>query len=513
MQDRSLLPNGSPRSAVRKNMHGQYVRRDERYTERSARNDRGYFGVSSLSLIVSLGSAMVQNLEVLRFATAFGAITCAYMLIWDAVALVRGKRNVGRLVLLFGILFWFWIDAIFMAWSHPAFPNPGVHFPLFLNTVPLAIVSYGLICVNLFTWAVVVSWSVLPVPVSIAQHLTNRTDRLPGKTLEIAGLAIVVVAWIPLMLAHSVGPSGALDILMGMRSNSGELGGINQVGFSLVTFLFGVMSGAWAFSRILLNASSSKALSWLTVALVLPLVILGAASRFMAAYLLMPGILLALALGFDGRQRGARLLRRQFAVAVVILAAAVSFQAAYRTQGLGTAPPLELRGTGGFGALQSLYLGAGHFGPLLMSIEFIKQRGAPFTQFQLPFFISHFVPRALWPDKPYPIAWEEYNSIVTQNYRYNVTPSIIGQYYMNWMYFGVICAGLMMGWLGKMSSGWIYMRMYGRSIAGITVGGMMLTFVFLSFRIFYPLYFAYPLFGAILCLGLTSRVRSPLGGR
>jgi hypothetical protein len=149
--------------------------------------------------------------------------------------------------------------------------------------------------------------------------------------------------------------------------------------------------------------------------------------------------------------------------------------------------------------------GNDQFGPELIATNVVEEQGHFFMEAMTPFFFTQFIPRDFWPEKPYPVFWQIFNAEWTQGRNLNVTPSITGQYYMNWGYFGVAYIGLYMGWLARLCEEWFLRLQMGRQLLSATAAGLLMAFVFFSFRIYHPMYFAYPLFGYLVYHLVTKR--------
>src|SRR5207253_916461 len=92
---------------------------------------------------------------------------------------------------------------------------------------------------------------------------------------------------------------------------------------------------------------------------------------------------------------------------------------------------------------------------------------------------------------------------------YNVTPSVIGQFYMSWGPSGVVFIGLWLGFLTALGDRVFLLLDSDRQRAMFVAGGMFYAFIISSFRFYSPIYFSYFLFGFVAMLALTSRPRLP----
>ena len=133
-----------------------------------------------------------------------------------------------------------------------------------------------------------------------------------------------------------------------------------------------------------------------------------------------------------------------------------------------------------------------------------------------PLFLTDFVPRFIWADKPNHLYWETYNNVLAPLLPgsiagANVTPSIIGQYYLNWWWLGGFFSGFIMGsWAGIATN---YFRAFNRSktFTKLLVGSYILTFVFLSFRVFSANYVTYLLVTVVLSSVLAKQLKGKSG--
>ena len=149
---------------------------------------------------------------------------------------------------------------------------------------------------------------------------------------------------------------------------------------------------------------------------------------------------------------------------------------------------------------------SGQFSSLLYAEHLVPAGHAFFHEFAEPFFVFHWIPRQFWEGKPTMAAWEFFNSSYTRGQNFNVTPSIIGQYYMNWGVAGVVLIGLWLGFLARLVDS-VNLYVQGRNrTAVIVVIGMGYAFLVASFRHYHPLYFTYEAFAMFVMLAVTKRV-------
>jgi hypothetical protein len=189
-----------------------------------------------------------------------------------------------------------------------------------------------------------------------------------------------------------------------------------------------------------------------------------------------------------------------FVAAALIVLVVAQAQFAYRSIGwqeVGNAPTEEL----------SQLNTTGQFTALLFAEYLVPNEHAYFMEPAEPYFIIHWIPRQLWPTKPIMESWTYYNESYVQGASFNVTPSVIGQFHLNWGLPGVIFIG---GWLGFLTclADRVLLRLDSdRQRAMFVVVGMFYAFIISSFRFYSPIYFSYFLFGLIAMFLLTRRRR------
>jgi hypothetical protein len=150
--------------------------------------------------------------------------------------------------------------------------------------------------------------------------------------------------------------------------------------------------------------------------------------------------------------------------------------------------------------------GTDQFQSLLYAVEIVPGRHGYFRSPASPFFLTHWIPRQLWASKPCQpeIVYLSTEWTGAELYESNVTPSIIGQYHMNWGVAGVAWAGLMLGWMFKC----VDILLRSTPLMGYThlwtLLGMFVAFLIASFRCLTPTYFMFPLFGFVIFILCTN---------
>jgi oligosaccharide repeat unit polymerase len=149
----------------------------------------------------------------------------------------------------------------------------------------------------------------------------------------------------------------------------------------------------------------------------------------------------------------------------------------------------------------------GQFSALLFAEYLVPGEHPYFRELAEPYFVTHWVPSAIWPQKPFMESWQYYNSAWTQGARFNVTPSVIGQFHMNFGVWGVIYIGLWLGLLTYIADRVAASIDVNRQWAMAVVVGMFYAFIVSSFRFYSPIYLTFFVVGTVPMLLLTHRIR------
>ena len=149
----------------------------------------------------------------------------------------------------------------------------------------------------------------------------------------------------------------------------------------------------------------------------------------------------------------------------------------------------------------------GHFTALLFAEHLVPNEHPYFRELSEFYFLIHWIPRQLWPEKPVMESWAFYDESYVQGAAFNVTPSVIGQFHMSWGLPGVIFIGVWLGFLTMLADRLLMLLDSDRQRAMFVVVGMFYAFIISSFRFYSPVYFSYFLFGLIPMLLLTRHRR------
>jgi hypothetical protein len=259
--------------------------------------------------------------------------------------------------------------------------------------------------------------------------------------------------------------------------------------------LFGIYGSALFFVYAL-KSSTWRRLWWVFLGAIAALPFLSVGTRHIWLYISLPSIVIILR-GLKDSTNRLNLLRLAAAVILFLLVAQAQF--AYRSVGWGTnkAPVSDLT------QLNT----NGHFTALLFA-EYLVPNQHPYFRETTEFhFLIHWIPRQVWPQKPIMESWAYYNDSYVQGASFNVTPSVIGQFHMNWGFWGVVFIGAWLGLLTMFADRLLMLLDATRQRAMFVVVGMFYAFILSSYRIYSPVYFSYVMFGIIVMFMLTRRRR------
>jgi len=150
------------------------------------------------------------------------------------------------------------------------------------------------------------------------------------------------------------------------------------------------------------------------------------------------------------------------------------------------------------------------FDSLLFAIYLVPRHHPYFMEPMTPYFFTHWIPRSLWPDKPIAKSFEYYNATWTRGAKlkvFNVTPSIMGEYHLNWGVFGVPMIGLWIGFLLYLADEcMLSTNVMSPCLTAVSIG-MLYAFILASLRDYAPVYFVHVALGAAVMVVLTTKPR------
>lgn len=151
----------------------------------------------------------------------------------------------------------------------------------------------------------------------------------------------------------------------------------------------------------------------------------------------------------------------------------------------------------------------GQFPALLLSESLVPARHTYFLDPTPVYFITYWIPRRFWPEKSVEKVGQYFNETVTGgNVVWNVTPSVIGQFYMNCGVIGVCAIGCFLGMVCRITDNvFARLTLHEHQAAAICVATLYV-FVINSLRCFAPFYLVYSVMALMGMIILTRGVRS-----
>lgn len=437
------------------------------------------------------GLVLGESRDSVAIAVQICFVVMVAVLVRDLWILWTRKEGLARAVLTTSVVYWFWLNAMQMSLEAPAFLRPAATYPFMGYTVPVGVVSQSTFLVLWFQLFLYVGVASLPLPRRLLARLSERTDRIAGTPQDALAALLAGLGWIPVYVTYGGDFGRALEHMVNMRAAFG--GVVESPGLLVHLQIIAVFGGALAVARALIGARGSYLFRAIAMVLSVPLLFFGG-SRFVWGYLVLPAAVAMLARHWDHftwtRRRLALVVILSLCLMSTLLVGAVRQEGIDRRSVISSVQVETLVDRGMFGHEQ--------FGALVIAVDLVPKHHDYFGEFFLPYFPIHFIPRAWWPEKPIPETWSFYNATVTGGGAFNVTPSVIGQYWMSLGWLGVAWIGLLLGWLTKTACAWIQLVVVEQHILGAIEASLVLLFAFFSFRYFHPLYFTYPFFGFLI---------------
>jgi hypothetical protein len=417
-----------------------------------------------------------------------GALNLALLVIVARESLQT--RTLGKSCLVAGTFVFYWVEAIALAWqSNPFSVSEG--FPINASQFDQELISQALVYVTLFQLLLFVGYSIRLRGTRLVNFFVCRVDSLSFDRW-IVGFLLAVCAVLPLLIYYEFDYDKIVMALLASRSGGNF--DAPEPGLSQHLALFGLF-GASLFFVYALKTNTWRRLWWLVLGVMAALPFVSGGTRHLWLYISLPSLLIVLR-GFKGKLDRFRLVGLAATALLIIVVAQAQFT--YRTIGwseIGNATPESLA------AINN----TGQFTALLFAQHLVPHEHPYFREFMEPYFIIHWIPRQVWADKPIMESWAYYNESYVEGGAYNVTPSVIGQYHLNWGFPGVIFIGAWLGFLSLVGDRVLMSLNPDRQRAMFVVLGMFYAFIISSFRFYSPIYFSYFLFGLLAMFLLTRR--------
>lgn len=403
---------------------------------------------------------------------------------------VLQTRTIGKLCLVGGVLIFYWIEAFVLAFQESPFSIPE-GFPISAAQFDQELIRQALFYIAVFQLLLLAGYSIRPRLGKAVGFFASRVDSLSFDKWLIA-IFLFLCAILPVLIFYDFDADKMATALLASRSGTDFEA--PEPGLAQHLALFGIY-GAALFFVYALRANTWRRLWWLFLGGIVALPFILGGTRHIWLYISLPSVLIVLR-GFKGQLNRYRIIGLTAAALIVVLVAQAQY--AYRSVGwseVENAPTEELSQVNTNGQLMAL----------LFAEHLVPNEHPYFMEPAEPFFLIHWIPRQVWPQKPTMESWAFYNESYVQGATFNVTPSVIGQFHLNWGLPGVVFIGAWLGFLTFLADRVLLLLDSDRQRAMFVVVGMFYAFIISSFRFYSPIYFSYFLFGLLAMFLLTRR--------
>lgn len=444
-------------------------------------------------IVSGLSFLLPRHEELGALAVVLAAIAVLLLGLTGLEALRTGAP--GKFFLVASSFVFFWLEALASAQTEPPFAVPG-GLPVPASQFDARLVQSAYVFIALFQLSLLAGYSVRPPLTAVVRWTANRVDgRSLGRRLLAWAYALCALA--PVLAAYRGDLDDVVAGLVAARSGSGPER--EDIGFlHYLTFVGMYGSGLLLTRATLARGLRATVLLAGGVVTALPFVLVG--SRHPWMFVIFPVCLLTLA---KTGEKAAVASAARWAVSLAALVLVAQLQFALRGTGwadLGRVEPAQLAQTNA----------TGQFTALLFAEYLVPDVHPYFLELAEPYFLIHWIPRQWWPEKPVMESWSYYNAMYTQGRAFNVTPSIIGQAYINWGVPGIVAFGVWLGFLAYVADrALLALNVAKQSAMAVTIG-QLYAFIVSSFRFYSPVYFTYMAVGVAAMLLTTSNSALPL---
>ena len=404
---------------------------------------------------------------------------------------------VGQAAMLGALWIMFFMEAVQSALGNLPFSAPG-YFHFGAIQFDVEVIHRALLHLCLFQFMLLVGFAIPTGRCRFNRWFARRFDIVRGRLM----LQVLLVACIPLSLGSTYlwDWSHLFRSLLGSYSVRLGQDAALLVDPPFLAYLFPV--GLYGASVLFVEALQSRGVRRYiagVVATIATLIVVLSGSRHTLLVILLP--LSAVILRRSYRRLGiSRMLL--WASAILVLFCISQVQVVTRDVGWDAARTL----------VPDQLLDAevtGEFPALLLSESLVPTQHDFFLEPTPVYFITHWIPRRYWPGKPVEKVGEYYNNEVTGGDPiWNVTPSVIGQFYMNCGVIGLCSIGCFLGIVCRITDDtFAGLTLYEHQAAAVCVATLYV-FVINSLRYFAPFYIVYSVMAFIGMSILTRGVRS-----
>jgi len=484
-------------AVTRSVMIERYSRVLFRWRARSARRSRigpprvtiVQWVLAGVSVVIAGFSYEVRNYVWLAWMTQV-LVLLSFLSLIIATREVFRTGSIGKFCLVAGVFVFYWIDAFALSLQRYPFAVPE-HFPYSATQFDQSLIQQALVYVSVFQLMLLVGHSIRPPLDRPLKFFAGRMDSLSFDRSLVAFL-LILCSFTPLFVYYDFDIVKIVAALLASRSGTDFES--PEPGLAQHVAMFGVYGASLGFVYAL-KAATWRRLWWLAMGVIAALPFVLGGTRHIWLYISLPSVLIVLR-GFKGLMSHKRVVALTTIALVVLVIAQAQF--VYRSVGwkaVSDAPAEELSQVNTNGQLTAL----------LYAEHLVPGQHEYFEELAEPYFLIHWVPRQIWPNKPVMESWTYYNDSYTQGATFNVTPSVIGQFHLNWGLPGVIFIGVWLGFLTLTADRLLLMLDSSRQRAMFVVVGMFYAFIISSFRFYSPIYFSYFCFGLLAMFLLTRR--------
>ena len=447
--------------------------------------------LAGASVFIAAMCYETRNYVSLAWATQILACM-SFVLLLTATREVFRSGTIGKFCLMAGVFVFYWIDALALSYQRYPFEVPE-GFPYNATQFNQDLIHQALLYVTVFQMLLLIGYSIRPRVESPLRVFANRFDTFSFDRTLIAFL-LIFCSFVPLLVYYNFEIDKIIAVLLASRSGIEFEAPERGPGLTQHVALFGIY-GAALFFVYALKAATWRRLWWLALAVIAALPFVLGGTRHIWLYISLPSVLIVLH-GFKNMLTHKRIVGLT-TVALVVLVVA---QAQFVFRGIGW------QRFGDVSAQQFSQVNTnGQLTALLFAEYLVPGQHSYFRELAEPYFLIHWIPRQVWPDKPIMESWAYYNDSYVEGGDFNVTPSVIGQFHLSWGLPGVIWIGLWLGFLTMVADRFLRLLDPQKQTAMFVVVGMFYAFIISSFRLYSPVYFSYFFFGLLAMFLLTRR--------
>jgi oligosaccharide repeat unit polymerase len=423
-------------------------------------------------LILSFFAVLIESYNYCRAIGIIGTIGLIYVIIYHVRQLIKHQRDLGITIFLIGILFWFFKEIFIMSTSNILFENIANYSPFFSKQIPINLLSISIFCIGIFNYFGYFFWDFFK-KVKFSKKLFF-IKRYPKNStfVDIFLMLISFSGWIPFYKQFGSIKQSIIQLLLFRDVNI-------EIEPSLANYLpiVSIMAASFALIRIITNQGKFKSLNFLTFVAGAVIAILSG-TRFKVIFLLLPAILVIITI----QSKKFTLKKKVFFLSFMcVLLFGVSF---YQIVNRNSSSSSFIENN-----ISSSTNGGDHFTALTHAVAISEDLNSYFYQPMFILFASDFIPRMFWKNKPDSLFWEYYNNRLAESG--NITPSILGQYYLNWGILGIFITAFNFGLWCRITDYLLEYYKQNNSIFHLWLSVVIITFIFLSFRVYSLNYFFY----------------------